>query len=87
MDCHLERGGRPQIPMFLKERRINEALRVVSGLELILVPALARKAHRKEKDRQLQSSGHAALCVTCQVLFVIICAQCYRSHAELLQGI
>lgn len=42
MNCHLEGGGRPQIPVFLKERRINELLRVVSGLvSLILVPARA----------------------------------------------
>lgn len=41
MDCPLEGGGRPQIPAFLKERRINEPLRVVSGLELIPVPAPA----------------------------------------------
>lgn len=87
MDCHLEGGGRPQIPVFFKERRINEPLRVVSGLELILVPALAGTAHSQEKGRQLQSCGHAALCVTCQVLSVIICAQWCRSHAELLPGI
>jgi hypothetical protein len=87
MDCHLKGGGRPQIPMFLKERRINEALSFVSGLKLISVPALAGTAHRREKDRRLQSFGHAALCVTCQGLFVIICAQWCRSHAVLLPGI
>lgn len=55
MDCHLEGGGRPQIATFFKERRINEPLRVVSGLELISVPALAGPAHSQEKDRQLWS--------------------------------
>lgn len=52
MDCHLEGGGRPQIPVFLKERRINEPLRVVSGLELISVPArLGRLGRRTAKGK------------------------------------
>lgn len=53
MDYHLEGGGRPQIPVFLKER-INEPLRFVSGLALISVPALLRlgrpSAERKAGD-------------------------------------
>lgn len=78
---------RPQIPIFLTDKKINEALRVVSGLELISVLALARTAQHRETDKRLQSFGHAALCVTCQFLFVIICAQWCRSHTELLPGI
>lgn len=44
-------------------------------------------AYRRETGRLLQSFGHAALCVTCQVLFAILCAQWCRSQAELLPGI
>lgn len=41
MNCHLQGGGRSQIPVFLKQRRINEPLRVVSELELSSVSARA----------------------------------------------
>lgn len=71
MDCHLEGGGRPQIPVFLKGRRINGLLGVVSALELISVLVQAGDGPPPETGRRLQSFGHAALCVTCQVLFVI----------------
>ena len=59
-----------QISVFLRERRIN-GLGVVLGLELISVPVQAGDGPLPETGRRLQSFGHAALCVTCQVLFVI----------------
>lgn len=44
------------------------------------------KAHHQETGRRLQSFGHAAPGVTCQVLFAIVCAQWCRSHVKLLPG-
>lgn len=61
MDCHLEGGGRPQIPVFLEERRINEPLRVVFGLELISVPAPLLRLGQPTAERK--AGGYKALVV------------------------
>ena len=86
MDCHLEGGGRPQIPVFWKEKRINQPPELSLGWSssgfLLFSPGW---------DSPLQRERQAAAklwscCPVCDLpgFFAILCTQWCRSHAELL---